>query len=172
MYKRRKTPTDANPAKWLLNRLTSADEHSKILIMEANVLFWATSIMKFTYSFIYHFIRNSSELPPFKIPEIRFVRAGVAIVHDQTTARFLPKSHSNFYLPPLYLIEERINEAKDGFYKFFNSGSAVSIDMTRQDASELSEFLAFTQHVQFYKMKGAAYNSIFQYRSIDSITDF
>ncbi|KAK7007130.1 hypothetical protein R3P38DRAFT_3325563 [Favolaschia claudopus] len=138
MYKRRNTPTDANPGKWVLNRLTSADEHSKIL-MEANVLFWATSIMNFTYSFIYHFIQNSSELPLFKIPEIRFVRAGVAIVHDQTTEhrgqtwRLLWGTVSILSIP----------SREDGFYKFINNGA-------RQDASELSEFLAFTQHGAVY----------------------
>ncbi|KAK7041275.1 hypothetical protein R3P38DRAFT_349022 [Favolaschia claudopus] len=165
MYKRRKTPTDANPGKWVLNRLTSADEHSKIL-MEANVLFWATSIMNFTYSFIYHFIQSSSERPPFEIPEIRFVRAGVAIVHDQSTGPTTLKCS----ISRTYLIEERINEAKDGFYKFINNGSAVPLTMTRKDATELSEFLAFTQHVQFYKTKGAVYLSDLQ-GSMQLLTD-
>ncbi|KAK7016027.1 hypothetical protein R3P38DRAFT_2637112 [Favolaschia claudopus] len=165
MYKRRKTPTDANPGKWVLNRLTSADEHSKIL-MEANVLFWATSIMNFTYSFIYHFIQSSSERPPFEISEIRFVRAGVAIVHNQSTGPTTLKCS----ISRTYLIEERINEAKDGFYKFINNGSAVPLTMTRKDASELSEFLAFTQHVQFYKTKGAVYLSDLQ-GSMQLLTD-
>ncbi|KAK7041059.1 hypothetical protein R3P38DRAFT_3453108 [Favolaschia claudopus] len=134
--------------------------------MEANVLFWATSIMNFTYSFIYHFLQNSSKRLPFEIPEIRFVRAGVAIVHDQTTGPTTLKCS----ISRTYLIEERINESKDGFFKFINNGSAVPLDMTRKDARELSEFLAFTQHVQFYKTKGAVYLSDLQ-GSMQLLTD-
>jgi hypothetical protein len=60
------------------------------IIMEANVLFWATSIMAFT--FIPHFIDNTMHALPFVVPEVRFVHAGMAIVHDQIVAKVRSKS--------------------------------------------------------------------------------
>ncbi|KAJ6632297.1 hypothetical protein B0H10DRAFT_2206670 [Mycena sp. CBHHK59/15] len=67
MYVRRAKPTESQPDGWIINRLMPADEYRKI-IMEANVLLWVISIMTFTYSFIYHFIRTSPHPPPSRSP--------------------------------------------------------------------------------------------------------
>ncbi|KAJ6552519.1 hypothetical protein B0H10DRAFT_2242121 [Mycena sp. CBHHK59/15] len=107
-----------------------ADEYRKI-IMEANVLLWAISIMTFTYSFIYHFIRTSPHPPPFEIPDIRFVHAGVAILYDRETGSVSTKSA----IRRSYLVEELIDEEHDGFYKFINNGSAVPLLLPTADKS-------------------------------------
>ncbi|KAJ6592872.1 hypothetical protein B0H19DRAFT_919391, partial [Mycena capillaripes] len=129
MYVHRKSPTKTNPDAWVINRLMPADEYGKI-IMEANVLLWATSLIQ-------HFI-----------PDIRFVHAGVAILHERTTA---PSVRS--LIRCSYLIEERIDEEHDGFYKFINNGSVVPLPQRTTDQSVSAEavFLSFTQYVQFYK---------------------
>ncbi|KAJ7273843.1 hypothetical protein C8J57DRAFT_1040824, partial [Mycena rebaudengoi] len=83
---------------------------------------WAISIMDFTYSLVHQFIDNSPHPPPFQIPNIRFVHAGVAIAHEQTAG---PVSSSKSTIVRPYLIEEFFDESKDGFHKFFNNGSAI-----------------------------------------------
>ncbi|KAJ6613391.1 hypothetical protein B0H10DRAFT_2222304 [Mycena sp. CBHHK59/15] len=137
MYVRRAKPTESQPDGWIINRLMPADEYRKI-IMEANVLLWAISIMTFTYSFIYHFIRTSAH------PLI------------------LPPSRS----PTFDLFTLLIDEEHDGFYKFINNGSAVPLLLPTADKSvaAVAEFLSFTQHVQFYKTKGMVYLSDLQAR--------
>ncbi|KAJ7932230.1 hypothetical protein B0H13DRAFT_1498578, partial [Mycena leptocephala] len=122
MYVRRAKPTDTNPNGWILNRFMPEDEYRKI-IMEANVLLWAISIMTFTYSFIQHFIDNSPDTPPFDIPDVHFVHAGVAIVHQQAPGPLANKTS----ICRSYLIEEHIDEEREGFYKFINNGSAVPL---------------------------------------------
>ncbi|KAJ7473367.1 hypothetical protein FB451DRAFT_1367350 [Mycena latifolia] len=155
MYVRRAKPTEANPHAWVINRLMPADEFRKT-IMEANVLLWAISIMTFTYSFIQHFIDNSPHNPPFDIPEVRFVRAGVAVVHEQATGPVINARAR------AYLIEELIDEEHDGFHKFINNGSAVPVLTANKSLSTLADFLSFTQHVQFYKTGGMVYISDLQ----------
>ncbi|KAJ6448085.1 hypothetical protein C8R47DRAFT_999607 [Mycena vitilis] len=159
MYVRRSQPTSENPDAWVINRLMPVDEHRKI-IMEANVLLWATSIMVFTYSFIWHFVKNSPHPPPFEIPEIRFVHAGVAILHEQ--GRQLNTSKSA--ISRSYLVEELIDQ-RDGFYKFINNASAIPLPLPStagKSGAAVAEFLAFTQHVQYYKTGGMVYLSDLQ----------
>ncbi|KAJ7487093.1 hypothetical protein FB451DRAFT_1026091, partial [Mycena latifolia] len=136
-------------------RLIPADEFRKT-VMEANVLLWAISIMTFTYSFIQHFIDNSPHNPPFDIPAVHFVRAGVAVVHEQATGPVINARAR------AYLIEELIDEEHDGFHKFINNGSAVPVLTTNKSLSVLADFLSFTQHVQFYKTGGMVYISDLQ----------
>ncbi|KAJ7759726.1 hypothetical protein DFH07DRAFT_772058 [Mycena maculata] len=160
MYVRRAKPTEANPNGWAIICLMPADEYRKI-IMEANVLLWATSILTFTYSFIFHFIDKSPYPPPFEIPDIRFVHAGVALVHEAGTG---PNS-SKFSICRSYLVEELINEEDDGFYKYITNGSAVPFPLpptANKSLSDLTEFLAFTQHVQLHKTDGMVYLSDLQ----------
>ncbi|KAJ7131918.1 hypothetical protein C8R46DRAFT_1015552 [Mycena filopes] len=135
-----------------------ADEYRKIL-MEANILLWAGSIMAFTYSFIDHFIENSPDPPPFEIPDIRFVHAGVALVHQQLNGPLAPISSS---ICRFYLVEELIDEQEDGFHKFINNGSATPLPSTDASVSATAEFLSFTQHVQHHKTKGMLYLSDLQ----------
>ncbi|KAJ7889291.1 hypothetical protein B0H14DRAFT_2220150, partial [Mycena olivaceomarginata] len=118
----RNKPTDASPGSWTITLVTPADEHRQIII-DANVLLWAISIMTFTYSFIHHFIDNSEHTPPFDLPEVCFIHAGVAIVHDPATVPMISK----LSICRSYLVEELIDEERDGFYKFINNGNAVSL---------------------------------------------
>ncbi|KAJ7146838.1 hypothetical protein C8R44DRAFT_600608, partial [Mycena epipterygia] len=160
MYVQRSQRTEANPTGFVIGRLTAVDEFRKTL-MEANVLLWATSIIRFTYSFIHHFIANSSHPPPFEIPEVRFVHGGVAVVYEQLNG---PIVHGKSTICRSYLLEEVIDEQTDGFHKFINNGDAMPVPhiTTNPALSALAEFLSFTQHVQYYKTNGAVYLSDLQ----------
>ncbi|KAK7047029.1 hypothetical protein R3P38DRAFT_95843 [Favolaschia claudopus] len=157
MYTRRRKPTEANPDAWVINRLATADEHRKIL-MEANVLLWATSLFNFAFAFIHSFISRSSTPPPFEIPTIRFVQAGVALLYEQPSTLGGNKPG----ISRSYLVEERIEEPRKGFYKFINNGSAAVLPQRDASLQTLAEFLAFTQHIQFWKTKGMVYISDLQ----------
>ncbi|KAG2134629.1 hypothetical protein BD769DRAFT_1665069 [Suillus cothurnatus] len=60
------TPT-ATTGPYKIAHYSLVDELSK-LFREANVLYWAKSLLKLTYDFINHCIASSSEPPPFLIP--------------------------------------------------------------------------------------------------------
>ncbi|KAJ7827345.1 hypothetical protein B0H14DRAFT_3720876 [Mycena olivaceomarginata] len=80
MYRSPKnTGTSSNRA---VVRFAPADEYART-VQEANLLYWAASLMEFTYSFIHRFLSKSSADPPFEITQLRFVHAGVAVSHDQ-----------------------------------------------------------------------------------------
>ncbi|KAJ6600377.1 hypothetical protein DFH09DRAFT_901349, partial [Mycena vulgaris] len=158
MYARRSKSTETKPDNWVITRLTPTDEFWKSL-MEANVLLWAISIMIFTYSFIHHFIADSPTSPPFDIPEVRFVHGGVAVVHEQMTG---PTPVMKSTICRSYLVEEMIDEANDGFYKFINNGNAVPVPFKDESLSSFTQFLSFTQHVQYHKTGGAVYLSDLQ----------
>ncbi|KAJ7847225.1 hypothetical protein B0H14DRAFT_2357233 [Mycena olivaceomarginata] len=153
MYVRRAKATSIDPDGWVVARLTPADEYCKIL-MEANILQWAVSLMTFTFSFIDHFIHP----PPFNIPDIRFVHTAVAIVHEQPSGRTAR--------------EELIDEKLDGFHKFIHNGNAVSAlsDSEGESLHEMAYFLSFTQHVQYYKTAGMVYLSDLQ-GTLERLTD-
>ncbi|KAJ7508027.1 hypothetical protein B0H11DRAFT_2185128 [Mycena galericulata] len=99
--------------------------------------------------------------PPFEIPQVRFIHAGVAAVHQAVSG---PPANNKSSICRSYLIEEYIDEEKDGFYKFINNASAVPVKLPTADSSLslLATFLSFTQHVQYYKTKGMVYLSDLQ----------
>jgi hypothetical protein len=71
-----------NPTRFTIGHYTISDELPK-LFKEANVLYWARALLTFSYEYINHCISNSSEPPPFHIPRLHFVEAGLALSHDQ-----------------------------------------------------------------------------------------
>jgi hypothetical protein len=69
MYRSRTRKADSNS--WAVRSYSSADEYAKRL-PEANLLFWAASLMAFTYSFIDHFISEAKRLPETRHSDISF----------------------------------------------------------------------------------------------------
>ncbi|KAF8212824.1 hypothetical protein K438DRAFT_1565710, partial [Mycena galopus ATCC 62051] len=108
----------------------------------ANLLYWTSSIMDFTYSFLHLFLSNTDEEPPFTIPQLRFVHAGVAVSHDQVAG-----------------IEEFIDEESDGFVKFVHTGDANPLLDRDNPFYSIAEFLCFTQHAQYFKTEGTVFLS-------------
>ncbi|CAK5282467.1 unnamed protein product [Mycena citricolor] len=113
---------------------------------EANLLFWGTTLLNFTYSFIRDYISKHSS-PPAELPiyAIRFVEAGVALVHDSAATGSSSKNTSS--LLRSYLIEEMIETRK--FVKFINNNSALPVASLDPELYPIAVFLCFTQHVQY-----------------------
>ncbi|KAG1895445.1 uncharacterized protein F5891DRAFT_960119 [Suillus fuscotomentosus] len=59
-------------------RYALADELQKLL-NKSNVLYWAKSLLNFTYEYIDHCIDAALSPPSFQIPRVCFVDAGIAL---------------------------------------------------------------------------------------------
>jgi hypothetical protein len=99
-------------------------------------------------SLIATFITHNSA-PPFEIPQMRFVRAALAILANET--------HDT------YMIEEIIDDAAEGqFVKYIGNSSAKPLKNLTGDEAYRAQFLAFSQHVQYIKTKGLAFIADYQ----------
>ena len=97
--------------------------------------------------------------PPFDIPELRFVYAGVAVSHDQVLGNNTANTSS---VRRTYLLEELIDTEDENFVKFVHNGNALPLLEPEDPLYEIAQFLCFTQHVQYYKTEGAVFLSDLQ----------
>ena len=79
-YNRQQDPSGKPP----FPHYVIADELIK-LSREANVLYWAKSLLTMTYTFIDRIIDKSITAPDFPIPRLRFVNAGLALGYATTS---------------------------------------------------------------------------------------
>ncbi|KAI6098337.1 hypothetical protein EDD16DRAFT_1663647 [Pisolithus croceorrhizus] len=132
-----------------------------ILFREANVLYWAKSLLKMTYEFIDHAIRHATDLSMLDwitdIPRLRFVEAGLALVYASTSKGASTSSTGS--VSGAYLLEEKI-DAK--FTKFIHNVQYSSCLKPDNEGFHIAQFLVFTQHVQYIKTDGLAYISDYQ----------
>ncbi|KAJ7838040.1 hypothetical protein B0H13DRAFT_1651122, partial [Mycena leptocephala] len=84
--------------------------------------------------------------PPFQVPEMRFVNAGLAIC--QTDSK------------DAYLVEEWIDA--DQYVKYIHNKSGHPRRFDNPEYNLHARFLSFCQHVQFLKTDKPAYVSDFQ----------
>ena len=130
------------------SRLTY-DNHTQVtkLSGEINCLHWASALMGLVYDHIDSY-KQAHGPAPLTIPDMRFVKSALAIAED---------SHDTF------LLEEVIDDAVDGaFVKYIGNGSAKPYDFLEEDTIHRSEFLSFSQHLQYLKTDGLAFVSDFQ----------
>ncbi|CAK5263849.1 unnamed protein product [Mycena citricolor] len=129
----------------VLIRFNPIDEYAHH-VSEANLLFWGTTLLSFVYSFVRNYI-SKHVAPPGDLPifEVRFVEAGVALVHNAAADGKSSKMMTS--LRRSYLIEELIGTGK--FVKYINNNSAVPVPSLPEDLKLLASFLCFTQHVQY-----------------------
>jgi hypothetical protein len=143
-----------------IGRYTLADEIPKLL-KEANVLYWARSLLQLTYDFISRCLANVSQPPPFEIPQVRFVDAGLAFAYGPVALPSKVGSKSSSARAG-YLVEELIPGGDDEFVKYIhNMDSNPLLDET-DHGYDLALFFAFTQHVQYVKTGGLAFISDYQ----------
>ncbi|KAJ7037547.1 hypothetical protein C8F04DRAFT_1092834 [Mycena alexandri] len=117
-----------------------ARAQAKSLTMEVRCLAWGHVLLYMVYTFIRRFIREHGE-PPFPIPQMRFVEACLASQQEVAGAQ-----------QDLFLIEERIHPDVEGkFRKYINNGAAIPTAFRNAEDQERAQFLAFTQHVQYWK---------------------
>ncbi|KAG2134217.1 hypothetical protein BD769DRAFT_1665245 [Suillus cothurnatus] len=140
-----------------IGRFALADEIPK-LFKEANVLYWSNSLLELTYAFIDRSIASSTEPPPFNIPRIRFVDAGLALSYSQRGSKVPAKGGSKAGSScGGYLVEEFIEGGPDEFVKFIHNMDSNPLLDYDDYRYELALFFAFTQHVQYIKTGGLAF---------------
>ncbi|KAG1785331.1 uncharacterized protein HD556DRAFT_1250036 [Suillus plorans] len=162
-----------------ISRYALADEHEKLL-NESNVLYWAKSLLNFTYEYIDHCVNAAPSPPSFQIPRVRFVDAGIALAfshhssNTQATSKQAPMADVKAGMfSAVYLLEERVtSDTPDDqtFTKFIhNKDYGPSLDEDEY-GYDLAVFLAFTQHIQYAKTEGLAFISDYQ-GSTELLTD-
>ncbi|KAI6145415.1 hypothetical protein BKA82DRAFT_129352, partial [Pisolithus tinctorius] len=122
------------------------------LFQEVNVLYWAKSLLKLTYDFINSAVTSSVDCPPFYIPHVCFVKAGLALSytgHPQSNSKG-PSTCA------IFLVEELIPGRSENFTKFIHNSSAVSLLDLGESGYDLTVFFSFMQHVQYVKTGGLA----------------
>lgn len=125
---------------------------------EANVLYWSKVLFKLVNNFIAKRLAKADEPPPFPISSIHFVDAGLAFRYANNPIR-------GSKVPSIdctYLCEEKIEDADTAFTKFIHNGNCIPLLEPWEAGYNVAQFLVFTQHVQYVKMKGSAYVSDYQ----------
>ena len=113
------------------------------LFQEANILYWAKSLLDHTYTFVDAAIW------------LRFVGDGLAPVHSSVS-----KSATG-----VYLVEEKIQCDPNEFVKLIHKRDFSPSMENNEDAHDIADFLVFTQHVQYMKTRGLAFVSDHQGKS-------
>ncbi|CAK5269533.1 unnamed protein product [Mycena citricolor] len=139
-------------------------------IREANIMLWAVSLFDFCYSFIQSFIEKNGPPPAdLTIFDIRFVEAGVALVHDSSARGHSVKDTSS--LVRSFIIEEIITPTEtdqaETFLKFVHNNLAAPTPFIVRNTVNyaVAEFLCFTQHIQYEKSGGTVFLSDLQGKS-------
>jgi hypothetical protein len=119
------------------------------LSMEITCTVWAQALLDLVYSFI-----SQEGQPPFNLPKFRFVESALAM------ERSLEDSKQNNVV---FLVEEVIAEEKQvPFRKYLNNVSPIPLMMTCKEDEDRAMFLAFSQHVQYWKTKKQVFVSDYQ----------
>ena len=128
------------------------------LSVELNCLGWASALMDLVYSFMKKEEPHHGS-PPFEVPQMRYVKAGLAIQ--------VSKDSEGNGKQSIYLLEEFIDSEEPGwFVKYINNNSAKPRKFKDAERSIRAEFLSFSQHVQFIETGGQAFVSDLQGRSL------
>lgn len=89
-------------------RLHVGDE-TKRLYREADILYWAMALLNMVYTFIDGSVAEAKELPPFDIPRLRFVEAGLLLAYaERLGAPQGPGRPKPGTVGTVYLVEEVI----------------------------------------------------------------
>ncbi|KAF8989827.1 hypothetical protein BDQ17DRAFT_1256491 [Cyathus striatus] len=114
-------------------------------LVEANVIYWVTSLLYHSYAFIAQIISTKGNLP-FDIPKIHFINAGLGIAQESIAVKAGVKAGT---VHKAYLLEEFIDKSNGEFIKFINNGSAVPLLEKDEPLYQIAEFISFTQHIQY-----------------------
>lgn len=144
----------------------SLGEELKRLYREANVLYWTKALLKMTYDYVDCSVQDADKPPPFQVPCLRFVNAGLLLAYAER-----PNAPSGLFsgkwkagtLSSVYLAEEVIPTSDaDSFVKFIHNGDAAPREHLDPAINEIAKFLSFMQHVQYTKTSGQVYVSDYQ----------
>ncbi|EGN91593.1 hypothetical protein SERLA73DRAFT_157503 [Serpula lacrymans var. lacrymans S7.3] len=129
--------------------LAFKDELAKMLV-EANCMYWGTSLMSIVYQFIASCPvcnKDPSELPPPEIPCLCMVQFAIVVP-------IKPSLKS-----AVYLLEKKIGGK---FVKYINNNSAAPWAWLNNDKLLIAKFLCFAQYVQYNLSHGLIFLSDFQ----------
>ncbi|KAG1799496.1 uncharacterized protein BJ212DRAFT_1208721, partial [Suillus subaureus] len=110
----------ASSLMYKIGRFSSINEIAK-LGKEANILYWAHSLLQLTYTFINHCIASSDKPPPFNIPHVHFIDAGLAISYSQCDSKPTKEGSKTGSTCAGYLVEELIEGGPDIFLKVIHN---------------------------------------------------
>jgi len=120
------------------------------LSMEIACTVWAQALLDLVYKFI-----SQEDRSPFNVPEFRFVKLALAMEGSPDGTK---KQNG-----AVFLVEEVIAEEREGpFRKYLNNVSPVPLTMTCKEDETRAKFLAFSQHVQYWKTKKQVFVSDYQ----------
>lgn len=129
------------------------DSHKQVqdLSMEITCLVWARMLLDIVYQFIKEKIAARGP-PPFEIPTMRFVDAALAIEEGDGKSD-----------PHVFLLEEVIENKLEGKFRKYLNNVSLKPPLFPDEADNVrAKFLAFTQHVQYFKTKKLAIVSDYQ----------
>ncbi|KIK79236.1 hypothetical protein PAXRUDRAFT_161823, partial [Paxillus rubicundulus Ve08.2h10] len=143
------------------------------LFHEANILYWLKVLLNMTYNYIHHCISKAADPPPFDIPTLHFVDAGLVLAYgDRPNTSKGPGALKPGTVGTTYLAEELIkfnvsDNASDtgdnsGFIKFIHNGDPTPYPCPGDYGFETVDFLVFMQHVQYSNIGGQVYISDYQ----------
>ena len=123
-----------------------------------------------TYNYIHNCISEATDPPPFDIPQLCFVDAGLICAYaKRPNAPKGPRGLKPGTVSTMYLAEELIMcdpadnpDYTPAFIKFIHNGAAAPCLNPGDIGFETAEFLAFTQHVQYTTTGGQVYISDYQ----------
>jgi hypothetical protein len=123
------------------------------LAMEVACVVWAQALLNIVYEFVAKETENLGQ-PPFQVPKFRFVEMALAMERALDDGR-----QKN----AVFLVEEVIAEDQEGqFRKYLNNVSPIPLPMTSHEDNNRGKFLAFTQHVQYWKTRKQVFVSDYQ----------
>ncbi|KAI6143627.1 hypothetical protein BKA82DRAFT_3983794 [Pisolithus tinctorius] len=128
-------------------------DESNILYHEANALYWAKALLQMTYQFVDHAIEGAKVPPPFKIPRLHFVDAGLLFAYSDKPLATAGGSGQPEFIPM---------SLDDEFVKYIHNGNMAPCILLDTKAEEIVDFLSFTQHVQYITTGGQVYISDYQ----------
>jgi hypothetical protein len=131
----------------------SPDEQIKVLAADALSIQWASSLLQEVYDFIASFQWSQHATCPLKIPQFRFVAAGLVITNVPGVT---PEKKEAF------LVEELIQSTDGPWRKYINNDSSRPHYFGGHENRQRAEFLAFCQHVQYWRTGRQAFTSDFQ----------
>ncbi|KAG1721251.1 hypothetical protein EDB19DRAFT_1835594 [Suillus lakei] len=120
-------------------------------------------LLEFAYNYIDHCIARSTDPPPFTIPRLRFVEAGLALSYSQAPRSDLNQKSKG--CPPRagFLLEELIGDDDSrNFIKYIHNMDCNPLLDPDEFGYDIAAFLACTQHIQYAKTGGLAFISDYQ----------
>ncbi|KAI6145646.1 hypothetical protein BKA82DRAFT_4167474 [Pisolithus tinctorius] len=114
-----------------------------------------------TYNFIDNAIASATSPPPFDIPCLHFMEAGLALAHSQISKGPVKPKFSGM-LCGIYLLEEKIEGGNGAFTKYIHNMDYEPMMSAGMNGYDIVEFLVFTQHIQYCKTGGLSIISDYQ----------